>query len=82
MWWGDFQFALILWLLLGNLSLIWLALAFITACVWSIIILIYRKIKGVDSSEIPFWPYLFLGYWIIWSGLLLSIIKNPYFLLF
>lgn len=82
MWWGDFQFALILWLLLGNLSLIWLALAFITACVWSIIILIYRKIKGVDSSEIPFWPYLFLGYWIIWSGLLLSIVKNPYFLLF
>ena len=68
MWWGDLRIAIMIWLLLWT-SLIFPALM-ITYMIWSIIwilFVIHWKIKKkwtTINAQIPFWPFLALGFFI------------------
>ena len=70
MWWGDLRIAILIGLLLWySFSIEWL---FATYIVWSIIwisAIIFSKFKNwlntTFNSQIPFWPFLALGFFIV-----------------
>lgn len=69
MWWWDLRIALIIWLILWiSLSFAWTMITYIIwSLVWTILI-IYTKIKKwlkvKFNSQIPFWPFLAIWFFI------------------
>ncbi len=71
MWWWDLRIAILVWLIMGTaLSFQWM---FITYILWSVIwlsIIVYQKLltKKQDmtiNSQIPFWPFIWIGFFIV-----------------
>ncbi len=70
MWWWDLRIAILVWLMMWtSLSFVWMMMTYI---VWSIIwisLIIFHRIKNRGNgtkfnSEIPFWPFIWAGFYI------------------
>jgi prepilin signal peptidase PulO-like enzyme (type II secretory pathway) len=62
---GDLRIALFIWLTLGTIhGIASFAFAYIIGSIVGILLLILGKLKKWGKNEVPFWPFLALG-WII-----------------
>jgi len=68
MWWWDLRIAIMIWLLLGtNLIFPWLMLTYMIWSIIWIIFIIYWKLNKkwtTMSTQIPFWPFLAIWFFI------------------
>jgi prepilin signal peptidase PulO-like enzyme (type II secretory pathway) len=60
--WGDLRVALFIWLSLGTLHTV--STLFFAYIFWSIIGLVLIGLGRSSNSQVPFWPFLWLG-WIL-----------------
>jgi len=65
-WWWDLRIAIFIWLLLWyTYSLSWLMLTYIVWTIISLIIIIIWKIKNKEiNTQVPFWPFLAIWFFI------------------
>lgn len=63
LWGGDLRFSIILWLLYWLYLIPWILSTYILAVLFAIILII--KNKKIRWVEIPFWPILFIAYFIL-----------------
>lgn len=60
-WWWDLRIALFIWLTLGLIH--WIAAFFIAYCLGSIVGILYLiKYRKRGNTQIPFWPFLGIGW--------------------
>jgi prepilin signal peptidase PulO-like enzyme (type II secretory pathway) len=70
MWWGDLRIAILVWLIMWvSLSFAWMMITYIVwSIIWVFMIILWKiislKNKTNFSSEIPFWPFIAIGFYI------------------
>lgn len=65
LWWWDLRIWIMIWLLLGmNFSILWIILTYI---IWSLIwiFIILKNFWKKKTNEIPFWPFLWIWFFIV-----------------
>jgi len=66
LWWWDLRIWIMIWLLLWiTYSFAWMMITYFVWSIISIFIIIYQKIKNKNkeiNTQVPFWPFLGLGF--------------------
>lgn len=83
LWWWDLRIWIMIWLLLWiNFSILWIILTYI---IWSIIwiFIIIKNFKNKKVNEVPFWPFLWIWFFLVlfFSENIINFMRNYFFFL-